>query len=68
MRRDEILLALRTRGLGVRERARAALHALGGPEAHDRARRAWDTVRRRRDVILAAGLVVGVLVMILHWS
>jgi hypothetical protein len=68
MRRDEILLALRAHGRTLRERARAALHALGGPVAHDRARRAWATVRRRRDVILAAGVVVGVLVMILHWS
>lgn len=68
MRRDDILAALRAAGRSVRERGRATLHAVTGPAAHDRARRAWATLRRRPDVILVAGLVVGVLVMILHWS
>lgn len=68
MRRDDILPALATRGRALGERAHAALCALGRPETRDRARRAWAALRRRRDVILVAGLVVGVLVMILHWS
>jgi hypothetical protein len=68
MRRDQALAALGTAGRAVRERARAALRAVTGPAAHDRARRAWAALRRRPDVILVAGLVVGVVVMILHWS
>jgi hypothetical protein len=68
MRRDDLLAALRAAGRAVRDRARATLRAVTGPAAHDRARRAWATLRRRPDVILLAGVVVGVLVMILHWS
>jgi hypothetical protein len=68
MRRDDARAALHTAGRAVRERARATLHAVTGPAARDRARRAWAALRRRPDVILVAGVVVGVLVMILHWS
>lgn len=68
MRRDEIVAALRAAGRAARERAKATLHFATGPVARDRARRAWATLRRRPDVILVAGLVLGVLVMILHWS
>lgn len=68
MRRDDLLRALRAAGCRARERGRATLRAVTGPAARDRARRGWAAVRRRPDAVLVAGVVVGVLVMILHWS
>ncbi len=46
----------------------AALRALAGPAARERARAAWAAIRRRPDALLAAGVVLGVVVMLLHWS
>jgi hypothetical protein len=50
-----------------REDLVAELHALRGP-ARERARQAWTFARRFPDAVLAAALIVGVIVMVLHWS
>ncbi len=81
MRREELLAALRALPgrcalsarralavLAVRPRARSLLRLLTGPGAREHLRLAWAAARHRPDVVLAAVLVVGVLVMILHWS
>lgn len=59
MRLENILSALR---------AFTARRTPSGPVVREGLRLGWTVVRRRPDVVLAAGLVVGVLVMILHWS
>ncbi len=54
--------------LAAHRRVRSALLVLTGPGARERLRLGWATARHHPDVVLAAVLVVGVLVMILHWS
>lgn len=46
----------------------AAVRRLAGPGRRELARAAWAAVRRRPDAVIAAGVVLGVLVMLLHWS
>ncbi len=77
MRREELLARLRAlAGPAARERvshafirpAARARRALAGPEARERVRLAWAALRRRPDTIIVAGVVLGVVVMLLHWS
>lgn len=77
MRREELLVRLRAlAGPGPRARASHALAGLAararggltGAEARERAAVAWIAIRRRRDALITAGVVLGVLVMLLHWS
>jgi hypothetical protein len=67
MRRDDLARAVRAARSAVRERGRAALHAVTSPAARDRLQRGWAVLRRRPDAALVAGVVAGVVVMILHW-
>lgn len=53
MRRDQLLHRLR---------------ALTGPAARERLHAAWAALRRRPDTVIATAVVLGVLVMLLHWS
>jgi hypothetical protein len=68
MRREDFLRAVDAARSAVRERGRAILHAVTSPGARDRAQRGWAALRRRPDAVLVAGVVIGVVVMILHWS
>jgi hypothetical protein len=60
--------ALLPRGARAGRRAAEAVRSLRSEAARERGRRAWATVRRRPDVVLAAVLVAGVVVMVLHWT
>jgi hypothetical protein len=51
-----------------REKILAALRRLDDPTGRERLRGAWRAARRRPEVVLAAVVVAGVAVMVLHWS
>lgn len=64
--RERLLDTLRTASAVFRRASRASADRM--PAVRTGASRAVTQVRRRPDVVLAVGLLAGVLAMILHWS
>jgi hypothetical protein len=66
MRRDEIVAELRAlAGPAARERLR---RALTGPATRERVHLTYAALRRHPDILIVTGVVLGVVVMLLHWS
>lgn len=64
--RDRLLATLGAARSALLRASRAG--AARAPAAGDAARRGLVALRRRPDLLLVAGLLAGVLAMIIHWS